>query len=145
MYSEPNLIPIFLVLVLWAPVARAIRAQTLSVKKLAYVDAGRTSGLKDRHIVTGIIFYEVAPIAVAYFIINISVSLILITALEFLGVGNPLVVSWGSIMYWAQQYAFGERAWWWVIAPGAIISLFCTAFGLIGFSFEEMINPRLRT
>jgi len=134
-----------LTMVMWPLVARAIRAQVRSVKKLPYVDAARTSGLKDRHIVFTIIVPEVVSIAVAYFIINISFALVLTTALEFLGVGNPDVVTWGSILYWAQQFGFLAGAWWWVLIPGAFITITAIALAMIGYSLEEIFNPRLRS
>jgi peptide/nickel transport system permease protein len=139
-----SLASIFIMLVLWAVIARAVRAQTMSVKTLPYVDAAKTSGLNDLEIVYRIIMPATASIAVAYFIINLSLSIIIITALQFLGIGNPLQVSWGSILYFAQQYAFGENAWWWVLAPGLMISLVTTSFAFIGFAIETVLNPRLR-
>lgn len=143
-YADPQVVPILLALILWAPVARAVRAQTISAKKLAYVEAARVSGLNDRQIVWKILTFEVAPIAIAYFVINVALGLVLLTAVEFLGVGNPLDVNWGSILYWAQLYAFTGRAWWWILAPGLIIALTTTGFAFIGYSIEEIMNPRLR-
>lgn len=133
-----------LTLVLWAPAARAVRAQVASLKKLAYVDAAKTSGTRDWGIVWKVIVPKVGSIAMAYFVILVSVSIVLATALEFIGVGNPEVVSWGSILYFAQQYGFFLGDWWWVLAPGLSITLIASGFALIGFSFEEMLNPRLR-
>ena len=100
--------------------------------------------MNDRQIVLKIILFEVGSIGIAYFIINLALNIVIVTALEFLGVGNPLVVSWGSILYWAQQYAFNLGDWWWILAPGFIITLTATAFALIGFSVEEILNPRIR-
>jgi peptide/nickel transport system permease protein len=133
-----------LVLVLWAPAARAIRAQVASVKKMPYVDAARVSGLKDREILWSVIVPKVASIGMAYFVFLVSVSIVLVTALEFLGIGNPDVISWGSILFFAQQYGFYQGDWWWVLAPGLAITIVATGFALIGFSFEEIFNPRLR-
>lgn len=143
--ADYNIIAFALALVMWAPVSRAIRAQTLATKKLAYIDSVKMAGMRDLKIVFRVISYEVASIGMAYFIINLSIAIIVITALEFIGMGNPLSVNWGSILYWAQQYAFGYKDWWWVVAPGAMITLVATSFALIGYSFEEMMNPRLRS
>ena len=136
--------PVYIMLVIWAVIARAVRAQTMSVRTLPYVDAAKTSGLHDFEIVSRIVMPATAAIAIAYFIINLSLSIIIITALQFLGIGDPLQVSWGSILYWAEQYAFGEKAWWWVLAPGVMISLVTTSFAFIGFAIETVLNPRLR-
>ncbi len=133
-----------LIAVLWPPVARSVRAQVASAKKLPFVDAARTGGLRDIEIVLRIIVPEVGSIAMAYFIVNVSLTIILTTALQFLGVGNPNAVSWGSTLYWAQQFGFYAGAWWWILVPGAIITLTATGFAFIGFALEEKFNPRLK-
>jgi peptide/nickel transport system permease protein len=140
-----QLIIVGLMLVLWAPAARAIRSQVASLKKLPYVDAARTSGYSDQRIIWRVIVPKVGSIGLAYFVLSVSVSIVLATALEFIGVGNPQIVSWGSILFFAQQYGFFAGDWWWVLAPGLAITIVAVGFALIGFSFEELLNPRLRT
>jgi peptide/nickel transport system permease protein len=134
-----------LTLFLWPPVSRAVRAQVLAVKQFPYVETARISGLSNLNIVRRVIVPEVGSIAIAYMILNLSIGIVLVTALEFLGVGDPNIVSWGSILYWAQNNAFLAGDWWWIIEPGLMISLVATGLALIGFSLEEIMNPRLRT
>jgi peptide/nickel transport system permease protein len=138
------LLAIFLMIFLWAPVSRAVRAQVLSVKKRAYVQTAKMSGVSDFGIAFKVIAPEVASLAVSYFIIDVSVSVILVTSLEFLGVGNANIISWGSILYWAQQFAFAYKDWWWIVEPGIMISLVAFGLALIGFTVVEVMNPRLR-
>ena len=138
-----QLISLLLVAFLWAPVARSVRAQVLSVKKMAFVDAAKTNGMGEFDIMLRVVAPEVSSLAVAYFIISVSVGVILVTALQFLGVGNPNSISWGSTLFWAQQYGFDYGDWWWVLEPGLIISIVATGFALIGYSVEEVMNPRL--
>ncbi len=88
---------------------------------------------------------SVAVIAFAYFVLTVGAAIILVTGLEYIGVGNPDIVSWGSMIYWAQNFGFYAGAWWWILAPGVAISLLTIGFALIGFSIEEALNPRLRT
>ncbi len=134
-----------LIFILWAPVARAIRAQVMSIKERPYVDAAKSSGMSSFNIVTKILIPDVASIAFAYFVLDVAVAVVLITALEFLGIGNPNTVSWGSMFFWADQFAFPAGDWWWILAPGVSITLVAVGFALIGFSIEEAMNPRLRT
>jgi ABC-type dipeptide/oligopeptide/nickel transport system permease subunit len=138
------LITAILIVVLWPPIARSIRSQVLSLKRRLFVQAARTSGMGDLEIVGRIITPEVISIAFAYFVLTVATAIVLITALQFLGVGNPTQVSWGSILYWAQQFAFYSGDWWWVLAPGILITLVALGFALIGFSVEEVMNPRLK-
>ena len=136
---------IILAAVLWPPVARSIRSQVLSLKEMPFVEVAKMSGMRGWEILTKIIIRSVAVIAFAYYVLTVGAAIILVTGLEFLGVGNPNSISWGSMIYWAQQLAYIAGAWWWIIAPGIAISLLTIGFALIGFSFEEVLNPRLRT
>ncbi|MDG6898872.1 MAG: ABC transporter permease, partial [Nitrososphaerota archaeon] len=135
---------IILSVVLWPPVARSIRSQVLSVKELPYVEVAKMSGMRDIEIVYKVIFPAVAAIIFAYFVLTVAACVVLVTGLEFLGVGNPDVVSWGSMIYWAQQFGFYSGSWWWIVAPGAVITLFTVGLAMIGYSVEEVMNPSLR-
>lgn len=137
-------IAITLAIFLWAPVARAVRNQVASIKKLAFISTAKLSGMSDLSIAYRVIGPEVVSVAIAYFIINVSISVVIVTSLEFLGIGNPVAVSWGSILYWANQFAFEFGDWWWVAEPGVMISMLAFGLALIGFSVEEVMNPRLR-
>jgi peptide/nickel transport system permease protein len=141
--SDIDLI-VILSVVLWPPIARSIRSQVLSVREMPFVEVAKMSGMGDWEIVRKIVVRSVAVIAFAYFVLTVGASIILVTGLEYLGVGNPDIVSWGSMIYWGQQFGFYIGAWWWVLAPGVAISLLSIGLALIGFSFEEVLNPRLR-
>lgn len=68
------------------------------------------------------------------------------SSLAFLGLGDPIQKSWGSILYYAQaRSAFLSGAWAWrVIPPGLAITATVMGFGLVAFSLERIVNPRLR-
>ncbi len=142
--ATDTLIALLLGILLWPPLSRAVRAQVSSLKQRPYVEAAKTSGVKDLRIVWTIIIPQVFFLAVAYLVINLSISTVIVTAVEFLGVGNPNAVNLGTILYWAQQYAFIFGDWWWFVAPGILIAIFAVALSLIGFSMEEVLNPSLR-
>jgi peptide/nickel transport system permease protein len=66
-------------------------------------------------------------------------------SLEFLGLGDPNTVSWGTILYYAQQQnSLLTGQWLLVFAPGLAIALLATAFTLINFGVDALSNPRLR-
>ena len=138
------LIAAIIAVVLFPLANRAIRNQVRSVKSRMYVEAAKMSGLGDLQIVLRILIPEVIAIAVAYLIIDSSGAVLLTAALEFLGVTNGAQVSWGTILDSAQQYAFVFGDWWEVVIPGLFIMLISVGFALIGFSVEEIANPRLR-
>jgi peptide/nickel transport system permease protein len=66
-------------------------------------------------------------------------------ALQFLGLGNPSVVSWGTNLYWAQNNgALLTGAWWTVVPSGVSIALVAFAFALTNYAVDEVTNPRLK-
>ena len=145
MFYPPSnlLLAALIILISWPLVARATRSQVSSLKKSLVVDVAKMNGLSDWRIAWQTIAPQVASIGAAYFVIIISYSIVIVAALEFLGVGNLSQVSWGQMLYFAQTYAFFDGDWWWILAPGALITLISSGFALIGFSVEEIMNPRL--
>ncbi len=90
---------------------------------------------------------QVLLLAVSELVQAIGNAILLEAALSFLGLGDPLQKSWGTVLYWAQvRGAFLSPAWvWWVLPPGLLISISTLGFALIGFALEQVLNPRLRT
>jgi peptide/nickel transport system permease protein len=67
------------------------------------------------------------------------------SALEFLGLGNPSSISWGTNLYWAANNgALLTGAWWTVVPSGVSIALVAFAFAMVNFAVDEVTNPRLR-
>lgn len=132
-------------LVMWAGKARQIRAQTLSIKTTGPVLATRTMGANHWYIFNKHIFPSVFPLFIPQFVGAVNTAILLESSLSFLGMGNPLVKSWGSILYYANsRSAFLTEAWvWWIIPPGICIVLVVLAFSLMGYFLEEKVNPRL--
>jgi peptide/nickel transport system permease protein len=142
--ATTTLITLILIVVLWPVVARSIRSQVLSLKERPFIQSSKTSGMSNLEIIWRVILPDIMSLAMAYFVLMVAAAIVLTTALQFLGVGNPDQVSWGSMLYWAQQFAFYAGDWWWILAPGLSITLVATGFALLGFSVEEVMNPRLR-
>jgi len=72
-------------------------------------------------------------------------TLLFASSLQFIGLGDPNTVSWGTTLYWAQNNAAlqtGEPLW--AIAPGFLIATLGAAFALLNYAFDEIGNPALR-
>ena len=148
-YMGPSLTTQILVitLVMWAGKARKIRAQTLSLRSRGAVLAARSMGAGHFYLLYRHIFPSVFPLVIPQFVQAVNVSIMMESSLSFLGMGDPLSKSWGSILYYANsRSAFLTEAWmWWVIPPGVCIVMTVLGFSLIGYVLEERVNPRLRT
>lgn len=130
----------------WAGSARVIRSQVLSLTERDYVVAARSMGASDLHIVRRHVLPRTLLIAIGVFVSATSGAILLEASLSFLGLGDPIQKSWGTMLYWAQvRGAFLTPAWlWWVLPPGLLIAASALGFALLGFALEQRVNPRLR-
>jgi peptide/nickel transport system permease protein len=130
----------------WAASARVLRAQTLSVRERDYVRAARASGERTWRIILVEILPNLLPVIASQFIFAIIFGILSEAGLSFLGLGGSDHLTWGVMLYfsWSAQ-ALALGAWWWFVPPGLAIALLGCGLSLINFSFDEIINPRLRT
>jgi len=142
----PLTISLVIIFTNWAWQARVLRSQTLSMRSREFVTAARSCGESAWRI----IFFEIFPneigLVVAGFVSTTIYVILTWAALEFLGLGDGTIPSWGSILYWAQQAgALGGGLWWWFIPPGLCIALLGAGLSLINFGIDEIADPRLRS
>jgi peptide/nickel transport system permease protein len=129
----------------WAASARVLRAQTLSVRNREYVLAAKAGGEPGWRIVFFQILPNELPIIVSQFIFAMIFAILTQAGLAFLGLANPDQLTWGTILYYAQNdSAMSSGAWWWFVPPGLCIALLGMGLALINFSLDELLNPRLR-
>lgn len=129
----------------WAFGARQFRAQGLSLRRREFVDAARARGEGHLHIIFRELFPTLIPL-IAVSVLNAALYSVLAAAgLQFLGLGNVNAISWGTMLYWAQNNeALSSGAPLWAIAPGACIGLLGAAFAFLNYGFDEIANPALR-
>jgi peptide/nickel transport system permease protein len=145
--KSDGLAPLIVIIALtsWAASARVLRAQTLSVRNREYVLAARASGEHAWRIVLAEILPNELPIIVSQFLFGMIFAILTQAALEFIGLGDPTLLTWGNMLNIAySDEALQVGAWWWIIPPGLCIALLGMGLALINFSLDELLNPRLR-
>jgi peptide/nickel transport system permease protein len=129
----------------WAWPARVLRAQTLSLREKDFVAAAKVAGESGPRIILSEILPNMLSIVVASFLGSTIFAIGALAALEFLGLGNPSAVTWGTNLYWAGNNAgLLTGAWWTFVPAGACIALVAFAFALVNYAIDELTNPRLR-
>ena len=141
----PSLLNVVLALVLvYTPrVARVVRASTLVVRELLFVEAARAVGVSTWRILLRHILPNLwSPILVqASFIF--AYAILAEAALSFLGVGvPPEIPTWGTMVAGSQQYA--HQALWIVLFPGLAIILTALSLQLLGDGVRDLLDPRLK-
>jgi peptide/nickel transport system permease protein len=146
-FLPPGIVTVTLVLTVtsWAWPARVFRSQTLSLREKEFVSASVVSGEGAFRI----IFFEILPnmmsLVVSSFFGNVIYAIGADVGLAFLGFENVTTVSWGTMLYWAQNNsALLQGAWWTFVPPGLCVALVAFATTMLIYAVDEVTNPRLR-
>jgi peptide/nickel transport system permease protein len=129
----------------WATGARVIRSQASTLRTREFVTSAVFSGERLFRVVFREILPNMTSLVAASFFSAATAAVMAEASLEFLGLGNPSTVSWGTILYHAeQQNALLTGQWVLVFAPGLAIALLAMSFTLVNFGVDALSNPRLR-
>jgi peptide/nickel transport system permease protein len=129
----------------WATGARVIRSQATTLRTRDFVASAVFSGERLLRVVFREILPNMTSLVAASFFAASTAAVMAEASLEFLGLGNPTTVSWGTILHNAQQQnALLTGQWILVFAPGLAIVLLALSFTLVNFGVDALSNPRLR-
>src|ERR1700693_3134261 len=132
--------------------SRLLRAQTLALRTLDFVEAARVSGEGRLRIILAEILPNLVPIVAASFLFTTLYAIYAYVAIAFLGLGGSPTSSPPGLWNWGEMLreGFANNAirggwWWWWAPPGLCVALLGTGLALLNFGIDEFINPRLRT
>jgi len=129
----------------WASTARIVRSQILSLRERVFIERVRALGATDLRIAVVHILPNVLPLVFANTVLVIAGSILAEATLAFLGLGDPVHVSWGTMLHFAFEVgAAGRGAWWYLLPPGIGIVVVVLGFTLVGYTLDRILNPRLR-
>ena len=129
----------------WAGSARVLRSQALSIRGKDFVAAAQVTGERSLRIMFAEILPNMASIVMITLLGTVIFGIGAQAGLEFLGLGDPSVISWGTNLYWASNDgALLTGAWWAFIPSGLCIALVAFAVALVNYGVDETTNPRLR-
>jgi peptide/nickel transport system permease protein len=128
----------------WPTTARLVRAQTLTIESRPYIERAKALGGGHGHIIGKHVLPGVLPLVLANTTLVVGNSIIAESTLSFLGLGDPTVVSWGSMLQRAlTSGAVTGGAWWYLLPPGLAIVVVVLSFTLVSRALETVVNPRL--
>src|SRR5262249_61432161 len=87
----------------WSSPARRVLAQALSVRRRAFLEAARVRGERSLYIIVVEIIPTMTSLLVASFLTNALYAVLFSSSLQFIGLGDPNVTSWGTMLYWAEN------------------------------------------
>ncbi|MEG0778235.1 MAG: ABC transporter permease [Oscillospiraceae bacterium] len=116
----------------WCSTARAVRARVRQLKQLPYIEALIILGIPHRDIVFKHILPNIAEVISARYILTVASCMLTEASVSFLGLGDPVQVTWGGMVSVAfRRGGFVRGLVNWYLAPGCCIMLCSLAFFLI--------------
>lgn len=129
-------------LVAWPSIARLVRGEFLALREREFVQASIAIGMGDaRIILTQILPNALGPIIVTGSLL-VATSILTEAGLAFLGLGDPNVMSWGTIIGAGRDAL--RSAWYITAIPGVAILVTVLALNLVGEGLNDALNPRLK-
>ena len=142
---SPLVIAVIIGATSWPWGARVLRAQTLAVRNKDFVHAAEIMGESKLRMLFAEIMPNMISILASCFIGTVIFAIMTQATLEFIGLGDPLSVTWGGMLYNANQTsAIRLGAWWEIVTPSVALASVAIGLALINFSIDEISNPKLK-
>ena len=127
----------------WPYYTRLIRGQALSVRETSYVEAARSRGASNWHIMIRHILPNCFSAVLVTLTLDMGLIVIATAALSFLGFGaQPPIPEWGRMVSDGRIYLM--QAWWVTVFPGMAIAFTVLGFNLLGDGIRDALDPKLR-
>lgn len=139
------IVGVIILLSIFGTAIKTYRAVFLQVKESPYIEAARAYGASDLRIIFRYLIPRIIPMLIPRLVTMVPGYVFLEAALAFLGLGDPVLPTWGKVI----NDAYGNGAlfvgqYYWVLEPAALLTLTGLAFSLLGFALDRVFNPRLR-
>ncbi|WP_312113045.1 ABC transporter permease [Brevibacillus reuszeri] len=128
----------------WPQIARVTRAEALAIREKQYIEAARAIGTKESKIIFRHVLLNAFPPILVNMTIIMGTSVLSEAGLSFLGLGDPMSWSWGTILQNAHSTGVIIHAWWLALFPSIAIVVLVLSFNFLGIGINEALNPRLR-
>ena len=136
---------VFIGLTTWPWVARAVRAQTFTLRSREFVDLARLSGRRAYSIVVRDIAPNMASYLFLVVVLLFGSAMLLAASYDFLGLGPTNGISLGTMMNQAFLWsALQLHIWWWFVPPGLVLTGMVAALLIANVGLDEVFNPKLR-
>lgn len=141
--SQPSLTTVTLAIafVTWPTIARLVRAEVRSLRERDYVLAARAAGLRPGQIILREILPGALPPVIVTSSVLVASAILMESALSFLGLSDPNVVSWGSMIGAGRELL--RTAWFLTAVPGIAIVATVLALNLVSDGLNDALNPQL--
>jgi len=125
----------------WQGFARMVRSQVLTLKERPYVEAAKAVGAGTPYILWRHILPNTIVLVYVTLALTVPAAIVTEAAFSFLGFLDLTRMSWGQML---TSLLSNPSIWWIVVPPGLAIMILSLSFILIGYSIDDILNPKLR-
>jgi peptide/nickel transport system permease protein len=147
LYSRSIMLMLGLVIVLslFGLSIKNYRAIFLQVRELPYIDAARAYGASNMRVIFRYLVPRILPLIIPGIVTLVPGFVFLEAALAVLGLGDPILPTWGKLINDAnREGALYSGYYYWILEPSALLMIAGLAFAMVGFALDRVFNPRLR-
>lgn len=143
--SLPVIMGLFVLLSVFSGGIKTYRALFMQIREAPYIEAARSYSASNLRIVFRYMIPRVLPVLIPQFVTLIPSFVFLEANLAVLGLGDPLLPTWGKVL--SEAYTNGalfNGHYYWVLAPSVLLLITGLGFSMLGFTLDRVFNPRLR-
>lgn len=139
------ILSVVIALSIFGAAIKTYRAIFLQVKEAPYIEAARAYGASDARIIVRYLVPRIIPVLIPTLISGIPTFVFLEASLALLGLGDPVLPTWGKMIDDARsQGALFNGQYYWMLEPAFLLMIAGLAFAMVGFALDRIFNPRLR-
>ncbi len=140
-----TMLGVIILLGMFSAQVKIYRAMFIQVRESPFIEAARAYGASSPRIIFRYMVPRIIPMLIPQFVILIPTYVFLEATLAILGLADPLLPTWGKILYDAQNNgALYMGQYYWVIMPSFLLIITGLGFSMLGFALDRVFNPRLR-
>jgi peptide/nickel transport system permease protein len=134
-----------IILSIFTGAIKGYRAIFMQVKESMYIEAARAYGASSPRIIFLYLIPRMIPLLIPSLVQSIPAFVFLEASLAVIGLGDPVLPTWGKIIQDAQSNgALYKGYYYWVLEPAVLLMITGLGFAVLGFALDRIFNPRLR-
>ncbi|MGD2027780.1 MAG: ABC transporter permease subunit, partial [Anaerolineales bacterium] len=134
-----------IILNIFGTAIKTYRAIFLQIRESTYIEAAKAYGASDMRIVFRYLIPRIIPLLIPGLVLGVPAFVFLEASLAVLGLGDPVLPTWGKVINdaWVHAALYHDQ-YYWIVEPAILLMITGFSFALLGYSLDRIFNPRLR-
>jgi peptide/nickel transport system permease protein len=145
MHADSGALAVYLAIGItgWVTLCRVVRAESMRLRTMPFVDAARVAGVRDSVIILRHIIPNVFHLVIIYFTLSFAGAILLEVIVSYLGFGVQNAPSWGVMIADGQERLW-RGIWWEIVGATGFMFVLVLALNLLGDALRDALDPKQR-